>query len=101
MPSTSWNCIECTTRHSSAAGDAATRGAFTTRDGATSRPAATNSSSPTASAPEEMFIASNNGRVQRLKTNSPVAIALAALCFIDSLVNISIAGRECTALKKE
>ena len=56
--------------------------------------------SPAGSVPEEMFIASNSGRVDRLKTNSPVAIALAALCFIDSEVKASIGGFECTALKK-
>ena len=47
-----------------------------------------------------MFIASNRARVQRLKTNSPLAMALAALCFMVSEVKASIGGLECTALKK-
>ena len=86
--------------HSSAAGEAATRGAFTMRDGAGASPAASNSLSPDASAPEEMFMASKRGRVQRLKTNSPVAMAMPALCFMVSLVKASMGGREWTALKK-
>ena len=45
-------------------------------------------------------MASKRGRVQRLKTNSPVAMAMPALCFIISLVKASMGGREWTALKK-
>ena len=100
-PSVSCSCIDDTTLHSSDAGEAATRGARTMRQGASARPAAANSLSPSACAPDDTFIASNNTRGTRLKTNSPVAIAFAAECFIVSLVNISIGGRECTALKKE
>ena len=50
--------------------------------------------------PEEMFIASNSRCVQRLNTNSPVAMALAALCFMLSLLKASMGGREWMALKK-
>ena len=96
----SCNRIEWTTRHSSEAGEAATRGTFTMRDGAVASPAASNSLSSSANAPDEMFIASKSGRVQRLNTNSPLAMALAALCFMVSLVNASMGGREWTALKK-
>ncbi len=66
-----------------------------------SSPAAANSLSPSGCAPDDTFIASNRWRGHRLKTNSPVAIALAALCFMVSEVNITMGGRECTALKKE
>ena len=99
-PFISCNCMECVTLHSSAAGEAATRGAFTTRQGAVASPAASNSLTPSGKESEEMFIASNKGRVQRLKTNSPVAMAFAALCFMLSLVKASMGGLECTALKK-
>ena len=43
--------------------------------------------------PYFLAIASESG-------NSPVAIALAALCFMLSLVKASMGGLECTALKK-
>jgi hypothetical protein len=99
-PPASCSRIECATRHSSAAGEAATRGARTRRHGAAASPAASNSLSPPASAPEEAFMASKSRRAQRLNTNSPLAIALAALCFMDSLVKASMGGREWTALKK-
>ena len=99
-PFMSCNCMECVTLHSKAAGAAATRGAFTMRQGAVASPAASNSLTPSGKVSEEMFMASKSARVQRLNTNSPVAIALAALCFMLSLVKASMGGLECTALKK-
>ena len=71
--------MSCDSLHSNATGLAATRGAATSRDGAASSPAAANSST---SCPVELaFIAAASGRVTRFQTNSPVACALATLCF--------------------
>ena len=86
--------------HSIAAGLAATRGGFTTTLGAASIPAASNSETPAGSVPELAFIASNSGRVERLKTNSPEAMAYSVVCFIPSEEKHSTAGREPSALKK-
>ena len=100
LPSTSNSSARCTTLHSSAHGEAATRGGATIRDGAVSRPACSNSDAPRGSVAEVAFICSRSSHVGRFHTNSPASPANAAESFIPPLENISIGGRSPTALKK-
>ena len=65
------------TVHSSAIGDAATRGGRTRTDGAASRPAVAISSIERGNDAEVAFICSRRSHVHRLNTNSRVASALA------------------------
>lgn len=71
------------------------------RDGAMLRPAKSNSFSFAFRLADDLFIFSANGRVARLKVNSPVSTALYALSFRPSLEKAIMFGLAETALKKE
>jgi hypothetical protein len=87
--------------HSSAAGDAATRGGRTSREGAGSSPACAISLSPRASGAEVSFMASRRSHVARLQTNSPVS-SMKAWASLPALAeNATIGGRSEIWLKNE
>src|SRR5262245_464037 len=87
--------------HSSAHGDAATRGGLTSRDGAASRPVARISQVPRGSGAEVPFIWSRRSNVARLQTNSLVSSTNATESFGPSLENITIGGLSVMPLKNE
>src|SRR4029078_2899921 len=84
--------------HSSAHGEAATRGGFTSRDGAASSPVAFISHSPRGSGAEVPFIWSRRSKVARLQTNSLVSSAKATESLAPSLEIITIGGLPVMAL---
>jgi hypothetical protein len=92
--------MTCNTRHSSAAGLAATRGGETSRLGALAMPASSNSSTSGPTLAEVAFIASARASLTRLNTNSPVSRTLARLSPSFSEEKPMIGGREEKALKK-
>ena len=85
--------------HSSAQGDAFTRGGLTSRDGAGSRPARSISLTPRGSGAEVAFIASRKSQVARLQTNSPVSSMKLTESLCPSLANITRLARLLTPLK--
>ena len=99
-PSRSLSSSAWITLHSSAAGLSATRIALTFRHGAMVSPANSNSLTPGATPAELTFIALASATVDRLQTNSPVAMALAGESFIPSLEKPTIGGLLAIAAKK-
>src|SRR5262245_19584824 len=91
----------CSQRHSSAQGEAATRGGLTSRDGAASSPASFISLTPRGNEAEVSFIAWRRSQVARLQTNSPVCSANSTESFRLSPENPTIGGRVENALKNE
>jgi hypothetical protein len=87
-------------RHSSAAGRAATRGGFTRRRRRGGQAGCANSSTPGASGAELRFIASRRAMVTSEQVNSPVASMLRRLSLRPADENITIGGRSLTPLKK-
>src|SRR5688572_25402809 len=91
----------CSHLHSSAQGEAATRGGRTSRDGAASSPATCISLMPRGSGAEVPFIWSRKSKVARLQTNSFVSSTKATESFGPSLENITIGGLSVMPLKNE
>src|SRR6476620_12393365 len=87
--------------HSSAHGEAATRGGLTSRDGAGSSPVCCISLWPRGSGAEVPFIWSRRSKVARLQTNSLVSSTKATESFGPSLENITIGGLSVMPLKNE
>src|SRR5215470_4998328 len=87
--------------HSSAQGEAATRGGLTRRDGAGSRPVCFISLWPRGNGAEVPFIWSRRSKVARLQTNSLVSSTKATESFAPSLENITIGGLSVMPLKNE
>src|ERR1700730_1827406 len=91
----------CNHRHSSAHGDAFTRGGRTSTLGAGSRPASRISLMPRGYGAEVAFIWVRRSQVARLQTNSRVSSTKAIVSFQPSDENITMAGLVNTALKYE
>jgi hypothetical protein len=81
------------------AGDAATRGGFTSFDGAVSSRAWSNSLLPRGSDAALAFISSRSAQVAMLQTNSPVSMAKVDESFSPSLEKPTIGGLDEKALK--
>src|SRR5690606_15963483 len=101
LPAASFGWKAMLTLHSSAAGAAATRGAFTIIDGAISMPAWSNSLTLSGASIDDAFIFSARSRLARLATNSPVSTALRALSLGWSEQNMTLIGLLEIMLKKE
>src|ERR1700726_4460745 len=100
-PSMSRSRTVCNHRHSSAHGDAFTRGGRTSTLGAGSRPASRISLMPRGYDAEEAFIWLRRSQVARLQTNSRVSSTKAIVSFQPLDENITIGGLVSTALKYE
>src|SRR5450756_3153264 len=94
--------------HSSAQGEAFTRGGLTSRERAGSRPARSISLTPRGSGAEVAFIASRKSQVARLQTNSPVSsMKLTESCLLytsdaaDDLLCVDLGGRRIIKKKKK
>jgi hypothetical protein len=87
--------------HSSAHGEAATRGGRTRRLGAGASPASRISFTPRANCAEVATTAERSSKVARLQTNSPVSRTKTSESFGPSLENSTIGGSSDTALKNE
>src|SRR6516162_11666198 len=90
-----------THRHSSAQGEAATRGGRTRREGAGARPALAISLTPRAKGAEVWLTCSRRSQVVKLQTNSFVSSMKASESLRVSLENITIGGRLDTPLNHE
>src|ERR1700687_3300877 len=101
LPAISLSGTICTTLHSIAQGEAATRGGFTSFEGAAFSPATSISLTPCGSVADVWFICSRKSQVASEQTNSIVSVMLATESLKPSLENITIGGREETPLKYE
>lgn len=95
MPRVEWS------RHSSATGEAATRGGATSSEGSRSMPTASNSSTSAGKSTALALICSRSGSGARLTTNSPVASMLRSESLRPTEVNWTIGGSVQATVKKE
>src|SRR5882672_11349473 len=91
----------CSHLHSSAHGDALTRGGLTMREGAGSSLALSISFTPRANGAEVSFIWSRRSQVARLQTNSLVSSTKTTESLRPSLANITVGGWSVSPLKNE
>src|SRR5476649_1648914 len=93
LPARSLSGTICTTLHSIAQGEAATRGGFTSFEGAAFSPATSISLTPRGSIAEVIFICSRKSQVASEQTNSLVSVMLATESLKPSLENITWRAR--------
>src|SRR5262245_42078694 len=101
LPSISLSRRVCSHLHSSAHGDALTRGGLTKTDGAASKPTACISLMPRGKGHDVSLTCSRKSQTARLHTNSRVSSTKSIVFFLPSLANITIGGSLETLLKKE
>src|SRR5262245_33422904 len=101
LPSISLSCTVCSHLHSSAHGDALTRGGLISTDSAASRPTACISSTPRGKVRDVSLTCSRKSQTARLHTNSRVSSTKSIVFFLPSLANITIGGSLETLLKNE
>src|SRR5271170_7693520 len=97
----SLSCTVCSHWHSSAQGDALTRGGLTSTDGAATSPAFSISFVPSGNGPDVAFICSRRSQTARLQTNSLVSSTKVSESFLPSEANITMGGSLETPLKNE
>src|ERR1700724_2994156 len=93
--------MTCRSLHSSAQGDAATRGGRTSRDGAAARPDFSISLTPRGKSSDVSTTAARSSNVARLQTNSLVSSTKTRESLGPSLDNKTIGGLSETALKNK
>jgi hypothetical protein len=91
----------CNSLHSSAQGEAATRGGRTSRQGAGARPDCSISFTPRGNCAAVSTTAERRSKVARLQTNSLVSSTKTSESLGPSLENNTIGGSSDTALKNE
>src|SRR5262245_66134758 len=90
LPSISLSCTVCSHLHSSAHGDALTRGGLTSTDAAASRPTASISLTPRGKVRDVSFTCSRKSQTARLHTKSPVSSTKEIVFFLPSLDRKSV-----------